>query len=196
VTDPRWNRPTAGKLPLTVVKPAGKAAYGVLIATQVLGAGLFLTIVAAFAGKPGVSPVLLVIQLAIALLLLVTAFLLVLWLLRNRAWLEGTTLVVRTTYRTRRCDLATDPVRLGYLLWVKCLLFRESMTGRPARLALGPLTGPELAAVADAITARGRRDPGAWQVVATLRQRAAQRQWEAGWQPAGPPGVPPRHSTG
>jgi hypothetical protein len=174
-----------------VVKPAGKALYGVFIAMLVIFAGLFVTIVAAFAGKPGASPVLAVIQLAMAVLLLLTAFLLLLWVVRNRAWLEGTTLVVRTTYSTRRCDLATDPVRLGRLLWVKCLFAGESATGRTGRLALGPLTAPELAAVADAITAGGRRDPGAWQVAAALRQRAAQRAGAGGWQPAGPSAVPP-----
>lgn len=192
MTDPRSHRPAAGQLRLTVVKPAGKAVFGVFIPMLVIFAGLFVTIVAAFAGKPGVPAVVTLVQLAMALLLLVTAFLLLLWVVRNRAWLEGTTLVVRTTYSTRRCDLATDPVRLGRLLWVKCLIAGEGVTGRAGRLALGPLTAPELAAVAGAITARGRQDPGAGQVVADLQQRAAQRQWTAGWQPTGPSGLPPR----
>lgn len=192
MTDPRSHRPAAGQLRLTVVKPAGKALFAVFIVMLVIFAGLFAAIVAAFAGKPGVSAVLLVIELAIALLLLLTAFFLLLWVVRNKAWLEGTTLVVRTTYSTRSCDLATDPVSLGHLLWVKCLIAGEGVTGRAGRLALGPLTAPELAAVAGAITARGRQDPGAGQVVADLQQRAAQRQWTAGWQPAGPFGLPPR----
>jgi hypothetical protein len=194
VTDPHSYRPTAGRLTLTVVKPAGKALFGVLITVLVLGAGLFLTIVAAFAGKNGVSPELVATQLVLALVLLVTAFLLLLWVLRNRAWLEGTTLVVRTSYSTRRCDLAADPVGLGRLLWAKCLVGRDRVTSRPARLGLDTLTAPELAAVADAITAGGRRDPDAWQAADELRRRAAQRQRAAGWRPAVPPGPagPPR----
>lgn len=189
------DRPGAGKLKLTVVKPSGKAAFGLLIAVLLISAGLFLAIVAAFAGKKGVSALLALTQLAVALVLLLTAFGLLIWLLRNRAWLEGTTLVVQTTYRTRRCDLAADPVRLGHHLWMKCLFVRDGVTGRTGRLALGPLTAPELAALADAITAGGRRDPDAWPVAEALLQRAAQRHWAAGGQLAAPSGVPPRRGT-
>lgn len=195
MTDPRSYRPAAGRLRLTVVKPAGKAAFGVLIAVFAISAGLFLAIVAAFAGKQGVPPLLVVTQVAMALMLLLTALGLLIWVLRNKAWLEDTTLAVQTTYYTRRCDLATDPVRVGHHLWVNCLFVSDGVTGRTGRLALGPLKPPELAALADAITARGRRDPGAWQVAAALRQRAARRHWVAGGQPAGPSGLPHRRGN-
>jgi hypothetical protein len=99
-------------------------------------------------------------------------------LLRNRAWLEGATLVRRDTFSTRRCDLATVPVRLAAagLLRVTCLIALDSATMRKARLPLRYLTAPDLAALADAITLGVRRDPQGWQVATALRQQAAIRQ--------------------
>jgi hypothetical protein len=89
-------------------------------------------------------------------------------LLRNRAWLEGATLVRRDTFSTRRCDLARVPVRLA-----AAGLLRDSATTRKVRLPLRYLTAPDLAALADAITLGVRRDPQGWQVATALRQQAA-----------------------
>jgi hypothetical protein len=109
---------------------------------------------------------------------LLYAFYCLLVLLRNRAWLEGATLVRRDVFSTRRCDLATVPVRLATagLLRVTCLIALDSATMRKARLPLRYLTAPDLAALADAITLGVRRDPQGWQVATGLRRRAATRQ--------------------
>ena len=63
-------------------------------------------------------------------------------------------------------------VLFGVYGW-PCLIAQDNVTGRKTRLALSRLTAPELAALADAIMAGGRRDAEGWQVAAALRQRAA-----------------------
>jgi hypothetical protein len=111
---------------------------------------------------------------------------------RAGAWLEGTTLVVCGLSR-RKADLAAVPVSIGAVGGWLCLVARDSATGRDTRLALSRLAAPELTALADAIVAYGRQDPGAWQVADALRRRAAARL-EAGQArqgvPSGMPGMP------
>jgi hypothetical protein len=109
-------------------------------------------------------------------------------LFRSGAWLEGTTLVVCDGLFTRRRDLATAPVSLGSYLGRPCLVARDNVSGRKARLGLNRLKAPELAALCGAIMARGRRDADASQVVAALQQRAA---WQYGPVPPAVP-LPPR----
>jgi hypothetical protein len=132
------------------------------------------------------------------------AFLLVLLLLsvfnlailsRAGAWLEGTTLVVCGLW-TRHSDLAAAPVSLRRISGWLCLIARDNVTGREARLALSRLSATELAALADAIMAGGRQDPEARQVADDLRRQAAERQWADGQRRAelsgmsGPPVYP------
>jgi hypothetical protein len=131
----------------------------------------FGALAAASAGTPFLP-----LSAIVALLPLLEAFVTLLWLLRNRAWLEDTTLVLRTSYATRRCDLSTAPVWLGDYFGQPRLIALDDSGGRAARLRYNKLTAPELDAVAGAIMARGRQDHAAWQVVGALQQRAAQRQ--------------------
>ncbi len=114
-----------------------------------------------------------VVSFAFAVLVLLGACLLFFVVLGYRAWLEGATLVVRGLFSTRRRDLSAVPVSLSGSLGAPSLIARDGVTGQPARLSLRPLTAPELAALADAITAGGGQDPDGWQVAAALRQRAA-----------------------
>jgi hypothetical protein len=110
-------------------------------------------------------------------------------LFRAGAWLEGTTLTVCDGIRTRRRDLATARLSFGSFLGRPCLVARDNVTGRKARLGLNRLATPELAALIGAITAGGRQDTDGTLVVAALRQRAG---WQYGVMPPGgaiPPGV-------
>ena len=118
-------------------------------------------------------------------------------LLRNAAWLEGTTLVVRGTFTTRRCDLATarqvildsvtatTAVTIGTVTTVvptgrriPRLTAYQAGAGRPVRTLLSDRGGrrllgpPQLAALAEAILAGGRADPRSLQTAATLRSWA------------------------
>jgi len=187
----------AHRLTLTVLPRAYRVVLGVcsalLFALAVLSAAASAAYIArgrpiaAIAGQSvdpalrenlavPVAPVLLDAG-AVACALLYALFCLLV-LLRNRAWLEGTTLVRRGTFSTQRCDLATVPVRLAAagLLRVTCLIALDSATRRKARLPLRYLTAPDLAALADAITLGVRRDPQGWQVATALRQQATMIQ--------------------
>ena len=123
-----------------------------------------------------------------------------LWVFRTAAWLERTTLAVRGTLTTRRCDLAaaselalgtvseTQPVpsAAGTIVVptgrrIPRLSARDAGTGRWVRLRLlDPATrqrlpAPKLAALADAISARPQGVPDAAQarqVAGTLRAMA------------------------
>lgn len=121
-----------------------------------------------------------------------------LWLLRNAAWLEGTTLVVRGPLSTRRCDLARTvqfafdtigestsiPTSGGVIVAstgrrIPRLIARDAVTGRRVRLRLVDpatrqwLAPPKLHALAGAIlTGRGPDGSPAWQTAATLRAMA------------------------
>jgi hypothetical protein len=119
-----------------------------------------------------------------------------LWLLRSAAWLDDTTLVVRRTVTTRRCDLATaarldldmmiqvavTPVVGGMAMastaYVPKLIAHDAVTARRVVLELvHPATGkllaaPKLHALSDAILARRDHGPdgsSARQVAAALR---------------------------
>ncbi len=98
-------------------------------------------------------------------------------------WLEGTQLVARDAFTTRRCDLATAPVHLttaGWYVRVPTLRVRESEHGRwlkvPLRSANQQLVDPvPLRALAAAINAPARPEPyrgQATQVVTALHQLA------------------------
>jgi hypothetical protein len=173
--DPRGHAPGSGRRTLTVLPRAARIILCVLCAFLAVVAALLLALTAAYLGREGHSAnIALVISLVVfAVLILVGAFLMLAVVLGCRAWLEGATLVVRGMFSTHRRDLAAVPLRLGKSLGGPSLIARHGVTGQPARLALGPLTAPELAALADAIMAGGRRDPDGWQVAAALRQRAA-----------------------
>jgi hypothetical protein len=108
-------------------------------------------------------------------------------LMRAGSWLEGTTLAVCDGIRTRRRDLATARLSFGSFLGRPCLVARDNVTGRKARLALNRLTAAELFQLVGAITASGRQDADGGLVVAGLRQRA-DRQY--GVMPPGAP-MPP-----
>jgi hypothetical protein len=136
------------------------------------------------AGLAGSSPALEILFALILLLLFPVNVFLLTTLFRTGAWLEDTTLAVCDGLRTRRRDLATARVSLGSFLGRPCLVARDDVTGRKARLVLNRLGAPELAALCGAIMARGRQDADASLVVAALRQRAA---WQ--YRPM-PPGVP------
>lgn len=103
---------------------------------------------------------------------------------RTAAWLEHTTLVVRSAFITRRCDLATA-VELDVRAvpaWsttkrTPMLIAYDSATGRRARLTLlDPATDQwldpaKLHALAGAILAGRPRDPGgspAWRAASAL----------------------------
>lgn len=122
------------------------------------------------------------------------------WLLRTSAWLEGTTLVVRGAFGTRRADLAraarveldsvpettSVPVNGGAMVVATGRriprLTAYGHDGKPVRLRLvspsarqwlGP---PKLLALAGAILAARRPEPfaaQAWRVAAGLRAMAA-----------------------
>jgi len=164
---------------------------------------LALTIVPAFAFVAGVisgwaSPVLAwVVRLVIlaGLWTLVVWFLM--WLLRSAAWLEGTVLVRRGGFRTRRCDLAAAPrVVLDATPETQTVNGVTSRTGRhlPRLTAWDAHTGravtfllidpaarrwldpPKLRALADAILAGPRPEPlaaQAWQAAQGLRAMSA-----------------------
>jgi len=106
--------------------------------------------------------------------------------LRFAAWLEGTMLVVRHLAGAGRCDLARSTITLATSRGLPQLRARDPVTGRRVRLVLGnprsrTVVAPhKLLAVADAITAGGRVDPGAAQVAAALRALAAARQGAVG----------------
>jgi hypothetical protein len=93
----------------------------------------------------------------------------VLHLVRCGAWLDGNTLVVRSTILTRRCDLATAqqlaldsvPGPLLSNLSIPRLVTKDGATGRWVRLPLRAVTGEllppdQLRALAAAIRARVR----------------------------------------
>lgn len=106
-------------------------------------------------------------------------------ILRTAAWLEGTTLVVRGAFRTRRCDLAAAPrVELDSVPEVQSvgngitsptgrrlprLTAYDATTGRPVSVQLIDrplrrwLDPPKLHALADAILAGPRPEPFARQ---------------------------------
>jgi hypothetical protein len=194
MTVPSGRRGPARRLTLTVLPRAYRVVLGVCSALLFVLAGLSAAAsaayiargrqIAAIAGQSvdpalrenlgvPVGPVLLDAA-AVAFAVLYALFCLLV-LLRNRAWLEGATLVRRDTFSTRRCDLARVPVRLAAagLLRVTCLIALDSATTRKVRLPLRYLTAPDLAALADAITLGVRRDPQGWQVATALRQQAA-----------------------
>jgi hypothetical protein len=110
-------------------------------------------------------------------------------LFRTGAWLEGTTLAVCDGFRTQRRDLATARLSFGSFLGRPCLLARDNVTGRKARLVLNRLSAAELFQLIGAITASGRQDADGWLVVAGLRQRVGSQY---GVLPGGrvPPGAP------
>lgn len=112
--------------------------------------------------------------------------------LRTGAWLEGTTLVARGTFTTRRCDLATasqvvldsvaetTSVPVGSTVMViptgrriPRLNAYQAGSGHPVRTQLsyagGPLAPPKLLALSGAILAGGRTDPVSLQTAAILR---------------------------
>lgn len=184
--NPRSSRGAAARLALPTAPTAGKilSAGLAMLEFGILAFGLGLDVGTANAGSDGSSPGLgLLFALILLVVFPVNVFLLT-TLFRGGAWLEGTMLAVCDGLRTRRRDLATAPVSLGSFLGRPCLVARDNVTGRKARLVLSRLAAPELAALAGAIMAGGRQDADASLVVAALRQRAA---WQHG---AMPPGVP------
>jgi hypothetical protein len=173
---PRGRVPGPGRLTLTVLPGAARAAIGVLCGVLAVLAALVLALIAAYVGREGrtASAGLVFGLVVFAVMILLGAFLLLGVVLGYRAWLEGATLVVGGLFSsTRRRDLSTAPLSLGSSLGGTALVARDGTTGQPARLWLGPLKPPELAALADAITASGRQDPAGWQVAVALRQRSA-----------------------
>jgi hypothetical protein len=184
MVDPRTYR-RAGRLPLRVVTSGQRVCVGIGCVMLFIITALMAAWAVVLAGTPFAS-----ITGVLDLIPLLAACLSLLWLLRNRAWLEGTTLVLCTTYATRRCDLARAPVLLGAHFSQARLTAVDDTGGRAMHLRYDKLRAPELAAVADAIMAGGRQDPGAWQVVAALRQRAALRQWGGRRVAGGAPGLP------
>jgi len=174
---PSTRNPGAGRLTLTVLRLRTKIGLAVCGAFLLGIAVLMLAVQAAYLAREGsrVSAFLVIDESVIALLALVNAFLVLLELLRVGAWLEGSELVVRSSFTKRRCDLATAPVRLGSRIGVQCLVARD-IRGRTVRLVISRLAAPELVAVAAPIVSGGRQDRGAWEVAAALRQLAAQRR--------------------
>lgn len=173
MADPLGHAPVSDRLTLTVVPRVARVVLCLLCTFLAVLAALLLALTAAYLGREGHSAnIALVISMVVfAVLILAGAFLMLGVMLGYRAWLEGATLVVRGMFSTQRRDLAAAPVRLGKSLGGPSLIARDGVTGQPARLSLGPLTAPELAALADAIMAGGRRDAEGWQVAAALRQR-------------------------
>lgn len=115
---------------------------------------------------------------------------------RNAAWLEGTTLVVRKPFVTRRCDLATaqlwadsvpeytsagNGVTTATGRRIPRLRAQDSATGKPAEIQLHDpatrnLLAPQgLLALANAISAGRRPEPDEWraqQIANALRAMA------------------------
>ena len=174
MADPRGYAPGTSRLTLTVLPRAARVTVCFLCGFLAVIAVLLLAITAAYIDREGqrASTALVISEGGFAVLILAGAFVMLGVVLGYRAWLEGATLVVRGMFSTQRRDLAAAPVSLGRSLGGPSLIARDGVTGRPARLSLGPLTAPQLAALADAVMAGGRRDPDGWQVAATLRQRA------------------------
>jgi hypothetical protein len=185
--DPRSPHPAVARLELTQVSTSRKVVLATSPVLGITGMAFFLGMGASDATRdPATSSSDLLIFLGSLLLVLYLLYIFTLaTLFRSGAWLGGTTLVMCDGLRTRRRDLATVPVGLGSYVGHPVLVAWDNTTGRKARLALGRLTAPQLTALADAIMAGGRQDPGAWRAAATLRQ------WAASWQyrpPAGAPG--------
>jgi hypothetical protein len=179
--DPRSSRPAAARLELRFMSTAQKVSL--------VGGPVLLAVFSAFAAGMVMAGMLISdatgSRIPVGYVLGVVAWVLVILVLcvlnlviqfRAGAWLEGTTLVVRGLW-TRQADLAAVPVSLRRIRGWPCLIARDNVTGREARLVLRRLAAPELAALAGAIMAGGRQDPGAWQVAEDLRRQAAGRQW-------------------
>jgi hypothetical protein len=102
--------------------------------------------------------------------------------LRFRAWLEGTTLVVRHAGPTRRSDLGRSSATLSG----SRLTAHDTVTGQRVTLLLAhPFNmtrrlGPrQLSALADAVVVDGRQDFDAQRVAAALRAQAG--RLPTGW---------------
>lgn len=186
------------RVPLHTGRSAGfKTIMAVLVIV------LALTFVPLFAFVAGVvsgwtSPVLAwVVRIVIVAGLWTLTFWFLMWLMRTAAWLEGTWLVQRRAFTTRRCDLAAAPrVDLDSAPEVQTvngitsptgrrlprLIVVDAATGRAVRLELiDPgvrrwLDPPKLRALADAILAGRRPEPlagQAWRVASGLRAMSA-----------------------
>jgi hypothetical protein len=175
---PASRNPETGKLTLTVLRLRTKIGLAMCSAVLFGIAVLMLAVQAAYLAREGsrASVFLVADETVIALLALANAALVLLELLRIGAWLEGSELVVRTSFSKRRSDLAAAPVRLGSFFGRQCVIARDNLRGRVLRLMISRLTAPELVAVAAAIVSGGRQERDAWEVAATLRQLAAQRR--------------------
>lgn len=108
--------------------------------------------------------------------------------LRTGAWLDGTTLLVRGGYTSRRGDLARGPVGLTTDPASRLpVLTAQDASGQPVQVLLrdprrrAPLPPPVLHALANAIMAAGRQDPAGREAAGNLIALAG-----------GPPVIPPR----
>jgi hypothetical protein len=170
-------------LQLTVLSSAVKVAVSFLW-LLVIGAWAGLVALIASAPTVGTHAVLVLAAVAVVISLPLTFALVETW--RFRAWLEGTTLVVRHAGYTRRCDLGRSSVTLSGSRGVGRLTARDPVTGQRVTLVLiHPVSGArrlgprELSALADAIVADGRQDFDAQRAVAALRASAG--RLPGGW---------------
>ena len=163
-------------LQLTALSPAVKVAVSIL---WLLVVGVWVGLVALIASAPTVgTDAALDVTAAAVVISLPMTFVLV-EALRFRAWLEGTTLVVRHAGPTRRCDLSRSSVTLGGSRGVGRLTARDTVTGQRVTLVLihpvsrtRRLGARELSALADAIVGDGRQDLDAQRAAAALRAQA------------------------
>jgi hypothetical protein len=163
-------------LQLTAMSPTVKVAVSIM---WLLVIGAWVGLVTLIASAPTVGTAAVLILAAVAVMISLPLTFALVEALRFRAWLEGTTLVVRHAGPTRRCDLGRSSVTLGGSRGVGRLTARDRVTGQRVTLLLAhPVSrtrrlGPrELSALADAIVVGGRQDLDAQQVAAALRAQA------------------------
>jgi hypothetical protein len=160
------------RLPLTALSPGVKVTVSI---GWLVVIGAWAAVLALSASAPGVGSavVIALAVVAVAVSLPLTVLLVEAW--RFRAWLEGTTLVVRHAGAARRCDLGRSSIKLSR----GRLTARDGVARQRVRLQIARpaskssrLGARELSALADAIADAGRRDPDAQRVAAELRAQA------------------------
>jgi hypothetical protein len=163
-------------LQLTALPPAAKVAVSIL---WLLVIGAWAGLVALIASAPTVGTGAVLVLAAVAVMISLPLTFALVETFRFRAWLEGTTLVVRHAGPTRRCDLGRSSVTLRGSRGVGRLTARDPVTGQRVTLVLiHPVSGTrrlgprELSALADAIVVDGRQDPDAQRAAAALRAQA------------------------
>lgn len=186
------NRPCPpGALPLDGGATVGRSQLGVgcvaAVAALLVVVFIVVGVIVAAAGLVEGSTAAIVLGGVFVALAIVTLVVLIRWMRRSRAWLEGTHLVVCGPLSRGRCDLATARVGIDSVpertsvpisnpgggvtstsvptgRRIPRLVVRDATTGQLIRLSLrmrggGMLPGPQLRALADVISIGPRPQP-------------------------------------